>query len=86
MGDTVKYNGELWEVGFINQISWGGTMRLQRGNTAYDASVNCIYPEQVKLIKPKCRYLTPNKDCSHANYLWKGVVCGDDCPNEEPQP
>jgi len=54
MGDIVEYAGEEWEVGFINQIEWRGTVRIHRGRTpeGYIAEhKNRIYPEKLKLIK-----------------------------------
>ena len=52
MGDIVEYKGERWEIGFVNNpvTGWVGTLRLQKGPSAYDASVNHVYPEEVKLV------------------------------------
>ncbi len=53
MGDLVEYQGDVWEVGFINNAmtGWAGTVRLQKGPTCYDKQVNHIYPSDLRLIK-----------------------------------
>jgi len=53
IGDLVEYQGEQWEIGFINTSTSGhpGTYRLQKGPTG--KQVNRVYPEDLKLIQPK---------------------------------
>ena len=51
MGDRVTYKGEEWEVGFINQISFRGTLRLQKSGLCDARQVNRVYPEEVIKIE-----------------------------------
>jgi len=53
IGDKVIYQGEEWEVGFINNpvTGFAGTMRLQKSGMADAQQVNHVYPEDVK--RPK---------------------------------
>lgn len=52
MGDKVIYNGEEWEVGFVNQKTFKGTLRLQKSGRADAKQVNRVDPKDVELIKP----------------------------------
>ncbi len=47
MGDKVTYKGEEWEVGFVNQISFRGTLRLQKSGQCDAGQINRVYPEEV---------------------------------------
>ncbi len=47
MGDKVLYQGEEWEVGFVNQLHWAGSLRLQKSGMADARQVNHVYPEDV---------------------------------------
>lgn len=49
MGDKVIYKGEEWEVGFVNQLNFKGTLRLQKSGLADAKQVNYIYPEDVTI-------------------------------------
>ena len=51
MGDKVTYKGEEWEVGFVNQISFKGTLRLQKSGMSDARQVNRVYPEDVVKIE-----------------------------------
>jgi hypothetical protein len=53
VGDIVEYQGEQWEIGFVNNsvTGYAGTYRLQRGPAADDKQVNRIRPEDIKLIR-----------------------------------
>ena len=51
MGDKVIYKGEEWEVGFVNEISFRGTLRLQKSGLCDARQVNRVYPEDVVLIE-----------------------------------
>ncbi len=53
MGDKVTYKGEGWEVGFVNQRSFKGTLRLQKSGMCDARQVNRVYPEDVVKIKGK---------------------------------
>ncbi len=50
VGDKVEYQGEVWEVGFINNAStgWSGTLRLQKSGDAGARQVNQVDPRDVK--------------------------------------
>ena len=50
IGDRVIYKGEEWEVGFVNQISFNGTLRLQKSGLSDARQVNRVYPEDVVKI------------------------------------
>ena len=54
IGDKVKYKGEEWEIGFVNNsISGGvGTYRLQRpkAGTEYQEHQQRVYPEELTLV------------------------------------
>ena len=53
MGDLVEYQGEVWEVGFVNNrtTGWAGTLRLQKSGDAGARSVNRVDPSEVRLVK-----------------------------------
>jgi hypothetical protein len=52
-GDWVEYRGEEWEVGFINQTKWKGTLRLQKSGEAGAKQINCVDPDGVCIINRK---------------------------------
>ena len=53
MGDKVTYKGEEWEVGFVNQISFKGTLRLQKSGLCDARQINWVYPEDVTRVGNK---------------------------------
>ena len=55
MGDKVIYKGEEWEVGFVNQINFKGTLRLQKSGLCDAEQVNRVYPEDVVKINKEVR-------------------------------
>jgi hypothetical protein len=50
MGDKVLYNGEEWEVGFVNQRHFQGTLRLQKSGDSSSRQINYVHPNNVILI------------------------------------
>ena len=48
MGDIVYYQGELWEIGFINRRHFAGTVRLQKSGDCKAKQVNNISPEDLE--------------------------------------
>ena len=44
MGDIVYYQGEPWEIGFINRRHFAGTVRLQKSGDCNSEQVNYISP------------------------------------------
>ena len=49
MGDIVEYQGEVWEIGFVNQLLCKGTLRLQKSGHCDAKQINRVRPEDVKL-------------------------------------
>lgn len=49
MGDKVIYKGEKWEVGFVNQMRFEGSLRLQKSGLSDAKQVNYIWPEAVRV-------------------------------------
>jgi len=50
IGARVIYKGEEWEVGFINQHKWKGTLRLQKSREAGAKQINWVDPDEVKIM------------------------------------
>ena len=50
IGDRVEYLGEEWEIGFINQHKWKGTLRLQKSREAGAKQINWVDPDEVKIM------------------------------------
>ena len=44
VGHQVYYQGELWEIGFINRRHFAGTVRLQKNGGCDARQVNYISP------------------------------------------
>ena len=51
MGDIVEYQGDVWEVGFVNQLSWKGTLRLQKSGHCDAKQINHVRPDEVELTR-----------------------------------
>ena len=48
MGKKVYFQGEPWEIGFINRRSFAGTVRLQKSGDCKAKQVNNISPEDLE--------------------------------------